>query len=83
MCNRNTKSNGLKNYFNWQTGGARSQTYKKALEKKHAREQMLLGELGLTAVKHFVVSRYPVATQNPCVLAFGKISRFKAIAIGK
>ncbi len=56
--------------------------YRKALEKERAREQTLLGELRLTAIKHFVVSRYPVATQNPCVLAFGEISRFRAIAVG-
>lgn len=56
--------------------------YRKALEKERAREQTLLGELGLTAIKHFVVSRYPVATQNPCVLAFGEILRFRAIAVG-
>ncbi|MBK9497581.1 MAG: hypothetical protein IPO08_24275 [Xanthomonadales bacterium] len=56
--------------------------YRKALEKERAREQTLLGELRLNAIKHFVVSRYPVATQNPCVLAFGEISRFRAIAIG-
>ena len=56
--------------------------YRKALEKERAREQTLLGELGLTAIKHFVVSRYPVATQNPCVLAFGEISRFRSIAVG-
>jgi len=28
------------------------------------------------------VSRYPVATQNPYVLAFGEISRFRDIAAG-
>lgn len=56
--------------------------YRDALDKERAREQTLLGELGLTAIKHFVVSRYPVATQNPCVLAFGEISRFRAIAVG-
>ncbi len=56
--------------------------YRKAIEKERAREQTLLGELNLTTIKHFVVSRYPVATQNPCVLAFGEISRFRAIAVG-
>ena len=56
--------------------------YKKALEKERAREHVLLGALGLTAIKHFVMSRYPVATQNPRVLAFGEISRFKTIAVG-
>jgi len=54
--------------------------YRRALEKERAREGLLLGELGLSTVRHFLVSRYPVATQNPRVLAFGEISRFKAIA---
>ncbi len=56
--------------------------YQRALEKERAREQVLLGELGLSDIKHFVVSRFPVATQNPSVLPFGEISRFKAIAVG-
>lgn len=56
--------------------------YQRALEKERAREQVLLGELGLSDIKHFVVSRFPVATQNPSVLPFGEITRFKAIAVG-
>ena len=56
--------------------------YRKALAKERAREQTLLRELGLTAIKHFIVSRYPVATQNPYVLAFGEISRFRDMAVG-
>jgi hypothetical protein len=56
--------------------------YRKALEKERGREKALLEELGLTAIKHFVVSRFPIATQNPCILAFGEISRFRAIAVG-
>jgi len=56
--------------------------YLRALEKERAREQVLLHKLGLSDIKHFVVSRFPVATQNPCVLPFGEISRFKAIAVG-
>lgn len=57
------------------------QAYRKALEKERNREHVLLGELGLTAIKHFVVSRFPVATQNPCILAYGEISRFRALAV--
>ncbi len=56
--------------------------YRKALDKERAREHMLVGELHLDEIKHFVVSRFPVATQNPCVLAFGEISRFRSIAVG-
>lgn len=55
--------------------------YRKALEKERGREHVLLEELGLTSIKHFVVSRFPVATHNPCVLAYGEISRFRALAV--
>ncbi|WP_421567017.1 restriction endonuclease [Stenotrophomonas sp. PD6] len=55
--------------------------YQRALDKEGTREKVLLGELGLSDIKHFVVSRFPVATQNAAVLPFGEISRFKAIAV--
>lgn len=55
--------------------------YQKALNKERARESVLRGALGLSAIKHFVVSRFPVATQNPNVLAFGEIHRFKSVAM--
>ncbi|CAN7494492.1 hypothetical protein [Polaromonas sp. LjRoot131] len=61
--------------------GSLDRAYRKALEKERGREQVLLGELGLTAIKHFVLSRFPVATQNPRVLAYGEISRFRALAV--
>ncbi|MFZ4286310.1 hypothetical protein [Variovorax sp. HJSM1_2] len=54
--------------------------YRKAIEKERSREHVLVGELGLTAIKNFVVSRFPVATQNPRVLAYGEISRFRSVA---
>ncbi|KQY80978.1 hypothetical protein ASD35_03800 [Pelomonas sp. Root1444] len=57
------------------------EAYRKALEKERGREHLLLAELGLTAIKHFVVSRFPVATKNPRVLAYGEISRFRAVAV--
>jgi len=55
--------------------------YRKDLEKERGREHVLLGELGLTVIKHFVVSSFPVATQTPRVLAYGEISRFRALAV--
>lgn len=59
-----------------------ARAYRKALEKERGREHLLLGELGLETIKHFVVSRFPVATQSPFVLAYGEISRFRARAVG-
>lgn len=61
--------------------GFLEQTYRKALEKERGREHLLLEELGLTAIRHFVVSRFPVASQNPCILAYGEISRFRALVV--
>lgn len=61
--------------------GSLEHAYRKALEKERGREHLLLRELGLTEIKNFVVSRFPVATQNPRVLSYGEISRFRALAV--
>ncbi len=61
--------------------GYLDRAYRKALEKERGREHVLQDELGLTKIKHFVISRFPVATQNSHVLAYGEISRFKALAM--
>lgn len=53
--------------------------YARALIKEEAREQLLKDELGLTEVHHFVVSRFPVATDNPRIIAYSHLHRFKAI----
>lgn len=53
--------------------------YSSALIKEKAREQLLKDKLGLANVRHVVVSRFPVATNNPRVIPFSQISRFKAI----
>ena len=52
--------------------------YAQALRKEEAREQMLLSKLGLPKVKHVVVSRFPVATDNPRVLSFNRIEQFRS-----
>lgn len=56
-------------------------SYERALEKERAREGLLLGVLGLSEIRHFLVSRFPVVMHNPNVLAFGEIHRFKTIAV--
>lgn len=61
--------------------GFLDKAYRNALEKERGREHVLLRELGLTAIKNFVVSRFPVATQNPRILAYGEITRFRAVAV--
>lgn len=54
--------------------------YAKALLKEEKREHLLQEKLGLSAIKHFVLSRFPVATKNPRVLAFNQIDEFRRLA---
>jgi Holliday junction resolvase len=56
--------------------------YVKALKKEEAREAVLTTKLGIPNIKHLLVSRFPVATENKRVIPFGKIHRFRAIAEG-
>ncbi len=57
-------------------------SYASALLKEENREKLLQQKLGLTDVKHFVLSRFPIATANPRILAFNKIGGFKKFAVG-
>ncbi|WP_412025051.1 hypothetical protein [Burkholderia cepacia] len=50
--------------------------YAGALRKEERREHLLRDEFGLSAVKHVVLSKYPIATRNPRILAFREIARF-------
>ena len=51
--------------------------YAKALSKEEAREGLLRGKFGFSKVRHVVVSRFPVATDNPRVLPFRQIKSFR------
>ncbi|MEJ2458626.1 MAG: hypothetical protein P8Y58_10965, partial [Novosphingobium sp.] len=59
---------------------ARSASYERALRKEVNRENLLLNELGLPHVEHLVVSRFPVATDNPRIISHSRISEIGAIA---
>ena len=59
---------------------ARSASYERALRKEVNRESLLLNELGLARVEHLVVSRFPVATDNPRVISYSQIGDIGAIA---
>jgi hypothetical protein len=50
--------------------------YEKALLKEERREAVLKKRLGLKRIKHVVVSKFPVATKNPRILAFREIDQF-------
>lgn len=56
-------------------------TYAAALLKEERREGLLKEELGLSDVKHFVLSRFPIATTNERVLAYLCIDQFKELAV--
>lgn len=44
--------------------------YDKALEKEYGREHLLKEELGFDRIEHYVISRYPVITQNQRVISY-------------
>ncbi len=51
--------------------------YEKALLKEERREGLLKKNLNLQCVKNIIVSKFPVATKNPQILAFREISQFR------
>jgi hypothetical protein len=50
--------------------------YAGALRKEECREHLLKGKFGISAVKHVVLSKFPIATRNPKILAFREIGQF-------
>lgn len=54
--------------------------YARALAKEEAREHLLRERFSRQSVRHFVISRFPVATENPRVLAYSKIDYFRALS---
>lgn len=61
---------------------ARSASYERALRKEEKREHLLRGELGLDRVEHLVVSRFPVASDNPRIISYSRMGGLGAIASG-
>lgn len=49
-------------------------SYERALVKERGREQLLKDKLGLAAIQHMVVSRFPVVCNNPQIVVFSRIS---------
>jgi hypothetical protein len=52
--------------------------YAQALCKEDRRENLLMTRLGLGTVKHVVLSKFPLGTKNPRVMAFREISQFSS-----
>lgn len=59
---------------------ARSASYERALRKEKSREDLLRGELGLDQVEHLVLSRFPVASDNPRIIPYNRIGDVGRIA---
>ena len=59
---------------------ARSASYERALRKEEKRENLLREELGFDRVEHLVVSRFPVATENPRIIPYSRIGDVGRIA---
>lgn len=59
---------------------ARSASYERALRKEKSREDLLRGELGLDRVEHLVLSRFPVASDNPRIIPYSRIGDVGRIA---
>lgn len=50
--------------------------YKAALRKEEGREHLLKRKLGIDKVKHFVVSRYPVISDNERIIPFNRLDEW-------
>lgn len=57
--------------------------YARALAKEQTREQLLKDKLGLSEVKHLVVSRFPAATSNARIIPYSRLGQLKAIVLGQ
>lgn len=76
------------NYINVSTIGLKETTatskrnkylnsyYKAALRKEEGREHLLKGKLGINEVKHYVISRYPVISDNERVIPFNRLDEW-------
>lgn len=50
--------------------------YKKALIKEENRESLLQKKLGITTINHYVVSRFPVITNNERIISFNNLQNW-------
>lgn len=48
--------------------------YRRALKKERGRQGLLQTEFGRTKIKHFVISRFPVVTDDPLIIAYNRLA---------
>jgi hypothetical protein len=53
--------------------------YRGALQKEQARQGLLQAELGLMKIKHYLISRFPVLTDNPAIIPFNALHRLRSV----
>ncbi len=51
--------------------------YRGVLRKDRARQGLLKAELGMTKVRHWVISRFPVLTGNQAIIAVTVLDRLR------
>jgi hypothetical protein len=57
--------------------------YRRALTKEHGRETLLTDALGRQTIRHYVVSRFAVITDDPAIINFNQLpDRAAAIVVG-
>jgi len=49
--------------------------YRRALKKERARQGLLQTEFGRSKIRHFVVSRFPVVTEDPLIIPYNQLER--------
>lgn len=52
--------------------------FEKAIDKEKGREKLLINKIGLDRIKHFVVSRFPVITDDARIMNYNELSQFAA-----
>ena len=49
--------------------------YEKALLKEEKRESLLMRKIGISKIKHFVVSRFPIFSNNPRIINYNDLEK--------
>lgn len=53
--------------------------YRRAIRKERARQGLLQAALGLTKIRHLVISRFPVITTDPAIIPFNALNRLASL----
>ena len=80
QCKNNSVGVSLQgeDWFRWTCSAIRrlNRYYEKELSKEDNREELLKQKIGLDTVKSFVISRFPVISNNPRIINFNGLRKF-------